>query len=91
MRKLWSTPVAACLVALLVSPALAADDETITLRLATVAPEGSAPAKVIKNVARQVETKTHGRVKLKIYYGGADTVVCMAHGHLSELLRFVRS
>ena len=29
--------------------------------------------------------------RLTVYYGGADTVVCMAHGHLSELLRFVRS
>ena len=25
-----------------------------------------------------------------IYYGAADTVVCLAHGHLSELLAFVR-
>ena len=29
--------------------------------------------------------------RLTVYYGGADTVVCMAHGHLSELLTFVRS
>jgi beta-1,4-mannooligosaccharide/beta-1,4-mannosyl-N-acetylglucosamine phosphorylase len=29
--------------------------------------------------------------RLTVYYGGADTVVCMAHGHLSELLQFVRS
>ena len=28
--------------------------------------------------------------RLTIYYGGADTVVCMAHGHLSEMLAFVR-
>ncbi len=26
-----------------------------------------------------------------IYYGGADTVVCMAHGRLSEIVAFVRS
>jgi predicted GH43/DUF377 family glycosyl hydrolase len=26
-----------------------------------------------------------------IYYGGADTVVCMAHGHLSAIIDFVRS
>ena len=26
-----------------------------------------------------------------IYYGGADTVVCLAHGHLSELLASARS
>jgi beta-1,4-mannooligosaccharide/beta-1,4-mannosyl-N-acetylglucosamine phosphorylase len=29
--------------------------------------------------------------RLTVYYGGADTVVCMAHGHISELLAFVRS
>jgi len=32
-----------------------------------------------------------GNDRLTVYYGGADTVVCMAHGHLSELLQFVRS
>jgi beta-1,4-mannooligosaccharide/beta-1,4-mannosyl-N-acetylglucosamine phosphorylase len=29
--------------------------------------------------------------RLTIYYGGADTVVCMAHGFLSEVVEFVRS
>jgi beta-1,4-mannooligosaccharide/beta-1,4-mannosyl-N-acetylglucosamine phosphorylase len=29
--------------------------------------------------------------RITIYYGGADTVVCMAHAHLSELLAFARS
>ena len=29
--------------------------------------------------------------RLTIYYGGADTVVCMAHGRLSEVVAFVRS
>ena len=29
--------------------------------------------------------------RISIYYGGADTVVCLAHGHLSELLDFVRA
>jgi beta-1,4-mannooligosaccharide/beta-1,4-mannosyl-N-acetylglucosamine phosphorylase len=29
--------------------------------------------------------------RVTIYYGGADTVVCMAHARLSELLAFVRS
>ncbi len=32
----------------------------------------------------------HASDRLTIYYGGADTVVCMAHGHLSEILEFVR-
>jgi beta-1,4-mannooligosaccharide/beta-1,4-mannosyl-N-acetylglucosamine phosphorylase len=29
--------------------------------------------------------------RLSIYYGGADTVVCLAHGYLSEVLDFLRS
>ena len=29
--------------------------------------------------------------RLTIYYWGADTVVCMAHGFLSEVIQFVRS
>jgi beta-1,4-mannooligosaccharide/beta-1,4-mannosyl-N-acetylglucosamine phosphorylase len=29
--------------------------------------------------------------RLSIYYGGADTVVCLAHGHLSEVLAFART
>jgi beta-1,4-mannooligosaccharide/beta-1,4-mannosyl-N-acetylglucosamine phosphorylase len=29
--------------------------------------------------------------RVTVYYGGADTVVCLAHGHLSELVDFVRS
>jgi beta-1,4-mannooligosaccharide/beta-1,4-mannosyl-N-acetylglucosamine phosphorylase len=28
--------------------------------------------------------------RLTVYYGAADTVVCLAHGHLSEVLAFVR-
>ena len=28
--------------------------------------------------------------RLSIYYGAADTVVCLAHGHLSEILEVVR-
>jgi len=31
------------------------------------------------------------RDRLTIYYGGADTVTCMAHGRLSEVIEFVRS
>jgi beta-1,4-mannooligosaccharide/beta-1,4-mannosyl-N-acetylglucosamine phosphorylase len=28
--------------------------------------------------------------RLTVYYGGADTVVCLAHGHLSEVLASIR-
>ena len=30
------------------------------------------------------------RDRLTVYYGAADTVVCLAHGHLSELVDFVK-
>ena len=30
------------------------------------------------------------RDRITIYYGGADTVVCLAHGHLSEIIDFAR-
>ncbi len=33
----------------------------------------------------------HAGDRVTIYYGGADTVVCMAHGHLSEILASARS
>ena len=33
----------------------------------------------------------HAADRLTIYYGAADTVVCLAHGHLSQVLDFVRS
>jgi beta-1,4-mannooligosaccharide/beta-1,4-mannosyl-N-acetylglucosamine phosphorylase len=33
----------------------------------------------------------HEADRVSIYYGGADTVVCLAHGHLSQLLDFVRA
>ncbi len=33
----------------------------------------------------------HELDRLSIYYGGADTVVCLAHGYLSEVVEFVLS
>jgi beta-1,4-mannooligosaccharide/beta-1,4-mannosyl-N-acetylglucosamine phosphorylase len=33
----------------------------------------------------------HPADRVSVYYGGADTVVCLAHGRLSEILAFVRS
>jgi beta-1,4-mannooligosaccharide/beta-1,4-mannosyl-N-acetylglucosamine phosphorylase len=29
--------------------------------------------------------------RLTIYYGGADTVVCLAHGYLSQVMDFVKT
>ena len=32
----------------------------------------------------------HGSDRISIYYGAADTVVCLAHGYVSEILEFVK-
>jgi beta-1,4-mannooligosaccharide/beta-1,4-mannosyl-N-acetylglucosamine phosphorylase len=29
--------------------------------------------------------------RLTVYYGGADTVVCLAHGYLPEIIEFVKT
>jgi beta-1,4-mannooligosaccharide/beta-1,4-mannosyl-N-acetylglucosamine phosphorylase len=31
------------------------------------------------------------RDRVTVYYGAADTTVCMAHGHLSEILEFIKA
>jgi TRAP-type C4-dicarboxylate transport system substrate-binding protein len=41
-----------------------------TLRLATVAPEGTAWARLTRSVAREVENDSGGRLTIKIYFGG---------------------
>ena len=40
--------------------------------------------------SRAPRSSTAPADRVTIYYGGADTVVCLAHAHLSELLAFVR-
>jgi TRAP-type C4-dicarboxylate transport system substrate-binding protein len=47
-----------------------ASAEPITLRMATVAPEGSAWARVLRSYARDVETESDGTVRIKLYLGG---------------------
>jgi beta-1,4-mannooligosaccharide/beta-1,4-mannosyl-N-acetylglucosamine phosphorylase len=32
----------------------------------------------------------HESDRISVYYGAADTVVCLAHGHVSEIIDFVR-
>jgi len=45
-------------------------------------------ANVVFPCAALVDEQTD---RVTIYYGGADTVVCMAHAHLSELVEFTRT
>jgi TRAP-type C4-dicarboxylate transport system substrate-binding protein len=44
--------------------------EATTLKIATIAPDGTGWMKAMRNGAKAVEIKTHGRVKLRFYPGG---------------------
>ena len=44
--------------------------EAATLKIATIAPDGTAWMKAMRNGAKMVESKTQGRVKLRFYPGG---------------------
>ena len=44
--------------------------EAVTLKIATIAPDGTGWMKAMRNGAKIVETKTQGRVKLRFYPGG---------------------
>jgi TRAP-type transport system periplasmic protein len=42
--------------------------DTVTLRMATIAPEGTAWARELAAFAREIDANTHGAVRVKIYY-----------------------
>ncbi|MCU1279489.1 MAG: TRAP-type C4-dicarboxylate transport system, substrate-binding protein [bacterium] len=56
------------LLALLSSVAAAAEEAT--LKIGTVVPDGTGYAREMKALARDVETETHGALRLKFYTGG---------------------
>jgi TRAP-type C4-dicarboxylate transport system substrate-binding protein len=58
------------LAALLASLPLFAHADEITLRMASIAPDGTAWARELRAVSRQVETETGGTVHLHWYLGG---------------------
>jgi TRAP-type transport system periplasmic protein len=58
------------LLCLTPSPARAAGDEPIVLRMAAIAPEGTGWAREIKALSRDVELATNGAVRMKWYLGG---------------------
>jgi len=61
---------------------------TVTvMRIATVAPDGSAWARELKAWARDVESATEGAVRLKIYFGGiaGDENVVLERIHREQL------
>lgn len=50
---------------------LSVSASAITLKIAVLAPEGTAWSNNLKKLAKEVKEKTDGKVKFKIYYGGA--------------------
>ena len=55
---------------LVLASLLAGSVESATLKIATLSPEGSDWMKVLRLSAKEIEEKTSGNVKLKIYPGG---------------------
>jgi TRAP-type C4-dicarboxylate transport system substrate-binding protein len=70
-RLVGSSALRAC-VALLSSSVMAATarGEPVTLRFATLGPEGSVWAREVHGFAREIEAGTHGQVHIKWYLGG---------------------
>jgi TRAP-type transport system periplasmic protein len=76
MKKLLAS---ALFVAALSSPAVA----QTTLKIATLAPEGSSWMKLFHTWAQKVEARTEGRIKVKFYAGGVQ-------GDERDVLRKIR-
>ena len=64
--------------------------EPVTLRMASVAPEGSAWANLLRGFAREMAVATHGDVLVKWYLGGVtgdepETFAAIKQGHLDGM------
>jgi len=70
MRTSGYTIVAVVLLAVVAWEGSARAEPKRTLRLATVAPQGSGWARAIAGFSRSVERRTDGRVAIKVYWGG---------------------
>ncbi|MEI8347507.1 MAG: TRAP transporter substrate-binding protein DctP, partial [Pseudomonadota bacterium] len=57
------------------------------IKLATLFPEGTRTAEILKTFSKNVENKTSGRVKFKIYFGGAqgDEADVLRKMHIGQL------
>jgi len=67
MKKMWLA-----LALALALPAAPATAEEYTIKVATVAPEGSTWANVLSDFDKELRKRTNGQVKLKIYPGGVQ-------------------
>ena len=56
----------------------------VRIKIATKAPENFKSAKIVKKMTKEIEEKTDGKVRFKIYYGGVK-------GTGSDLLLKMRS
>jgi len=59
-------------LAVFLPSAAAAQDATIVIKMATLAPKGTAVAKAFDELANQIREKTHGEVAFKTYWGGVQ-------------------
>jgi TRAP-type transport system periplasmic protein len=65
-------------------------DEPVVVRMATVAPEGSAWANLLRNWGRELETVSHGAMRARWYFGGVtgdelETFDGIQKGHLDGI------
>jgi TRAP-type C4-dicarboxylate transport system substrate-binding protein len=77
-------------LALAVAWSSAAAADPVVVRMSTVAPEGSAWAKLLNNWGKEVEQRTSGTVKVKWYFGGVtgdelETLAGIKRGHLDGI------
>lgn len=74
MKRLSYTILALVITSLAVClpPAAAAQDATVVIKMATLAPKGTAVAKAFDELANQIREKTHGEVAFKTYWGGVQ-------------------
>ena len=80
--------VAAAAVAALAAPTAARADDTFTLKIATVAPDKTPWADLLKGYKKTIEAKSKGRIKVRLFLGGTmgdenESVRMTARGQLS--------
>jgi TRAP-type C4-dicarboxylate transport system substrate-binding protein len=68
---------------ILASAAVAAAEETRTLRMATLAPDGSAWARELKLISQGIEDGTRGRLRIRWIWGG----IAGEEDHVAERIR----
>jgi TRAP-type C4-dicarboxylate transport system substrate-binding protein len=63
-------PLYALIIAVAVAHAGAAHAEPVTLRMATIAPDGTEWARALRAYAQEVESQSKGELRMKWYFGG---------------------